>query len=249
MLQGWSGPQSRRVPDDARGLVLNGQSRFHVVVPAAGLGIRYAGPQPKQWCEVAGSPVLAWTIRRLSALAPASLVVVVARDRLDAASSQLGVPGVRWVAGGATRAASVLAGLGALEATDNELVAVHDGARPAVDLDDFRRVVGAAAISGAAILGRPIADTVKRLAAGWVTGTVDRRELGQAETPQVARFGLLLAALADHPDVTDEASALEAAGIDVAWVEATRPNPKLTRAGDEVVLAALLEQSMVGLAW
>jgi 2-C-methyl-D-erythritol 4-phosphate cytidylyltransferase len=139
--------------------------------------------------------------------------------------------------------------LAAIEGAPGDLVAVHDAARPAVALADFEAVLRAAASTGAAILGRRVTDTVKRLEGGRVVATVDRSALGRAETPQVARLDLLRRALAPLPTdgrvasgllPTDESAALEALGIPVAWVEATMPNPKLTVAADLPVLEPLL---------
>lgn len=206
------------------------------MVPAAGLGSRFGGALAKQWVEVAGRPVLEWTLRRLLRLEPLSVVVALPPGAV--VPVWLEVP---TVVGGPTRAESVLRALAALAADDSDLVAVHDAARPAVGLEDFRRVVQTAAVDGAAILGCRVRDTLKRLGAdGRVEATVDRSNLGRAQTPQVARLGQLREALASDGNWTDEAGALEARGVAVTWVEATVANPKLTTPGDAAVVAALL---------
>jgi 2-C-methyl-D-erythritol 4-phosphate cytidylyltransferase len=122
---------------------------------------------------------------------------------------------------------------------------VHDGARPATARADVEAVVAGAMASGAAILGRAVADTIKRVRQGEIVETVDRRELFRAETPQVARRDLLQAGLElagrEDRQETDEASLLERVpGCRIRAVEARFPNPKLTRAADLPLLEALL---------
>lgn len=214
---------------------------FHLVIPAAGLGTRLGPGEPKTWREIAGKPVLAWTLDRLAPLRPMRVVVAVEADRAAGARPSWLAPEVLLVAGGANRASSVALALEALESDDDDLVAVHDGARPAVGLEDFVRVLQAASASGAALLGRRVSDTLKRVRDGRVVETVDRDELGRAETPQVASYGLLRAALAGgRGELTDESAALERAGHSVTWVEALEPNPKLTTPADLPLLRLLL---------
>jgi 2-C-methyl-D-erythritol 4-phosphate cytidylyltransferase len=211
-------------------------SVFHALVPAAGRGDRFGGP--KQFVEVAGRPLLAWTLERLLAAGAASVVVALPADELDAATTRIaGDARIRFVAGGATRQASVAAALEASPAAAGELVAVHDGARAAVDPADVAAVVAAAAGTGGAVLGRPLTDTIKRLEDGRVIGTVDRSKLFRAETPQVFRRALLERAFEsarrDRFVGTDEASLVERlADVEIRAVVALSPNPKVTFPGD-----------------
>lgn len=224
---------------------------FHAVVPAAGRGERFGGSVSKQFQLVAGRPLLAWTVERLLAAGAASITLALPDEELDRVLAEFsGDPRVRAAAGGATRQASVAAALEACPATADELVAVHDGARAAVDPDDVRRAV-AAARGGGAVLGRPMTDTVKQLNSnGAIGGTLDRRTLFLAETPQVFRRALLERALAaaarDRFVGTDEASMVERLGSDegggegIVAVVASRPNPKLTFESDRALLERLL---------
>jgi 2-C-methyl-D-erythritol 4-phosphate cytidylyltransferase len=194
--------------------------------------------------------VLEWAVRRLLRLRPATVVVALEPERAAAPRPEWLPSAVRIVAGGVDRAASVANALAVIEGEPGDLVAVHDAARPAVDLADFEAVLRAAAAHGAAILGRRVTDTVKRIEADRVVETVDRSALGRAETPQVARLDLLRTVLlppapgsrlpAPSPPPTDESSALEALGIPVAWVEAGAANPKLTVPADLPMLELLL---------
>lgn len=157
-----------------------------------------------------------------------------------------GVDELVVVEGGATRQESVERCLRAAETDGAGLVAVHDAARGAVDPSDVRRVLAAAVRSGAAVLGRPVGDTTKSLRGSTIVDTVDRANLWRAETPQVFRPDLLLAALAKAKEEgfvgSDESSLVERTGeIDVQAVTAEHPNPKLTWPGDELWIRALLE--------
>lgn len=219
---------------------------FTALVPAAGRGLRFAGASPKQWLAVAGRPILSWTLERLLGCGAAEIVVALPAADLDEGRALLaGGPRVRCVAGGETRQASVERCLAETEGPGDELVLVHDGVRPAVSEADVRATLAAAAEHGAAILGRPVDDTLKEVAEGRVVRTVERRSLFRAETPQVFRRELLTGAFAaarrDRFEGTDEASLIERLGeVEIRAVEASAPNPKLTRPDDLAFIASLL---------
>lgn len=219
---------------------------LRAIVAAAGEGLRFGAPVPKQLVELAGRPVIDWSVERLLAAA-SEVVVAVPADLLDELEEHFADrPRVRCVSGAATRWGSVRRALEALPGEASDLIAIHDGARPALAAGDLERVVAAAAERGAAVLGRPASDTVKRVRDGLIEATVDRSELFRAETPQVFRRDVLARAaeLADREGLepTDEASLVEALGdVEIVAVAAERPNPKLTEPGDRVLLEALLE--------
>ena len=200
--------------------------------------------------SVAGRPVLEWTIERLLESGAVSVVVALPRAMRVDALPTTAIPTtdsrVLWTPGGATRQESVRRCLDlASDAGDDGLIVVHDGVRPAVSVADVLATVAAASESGAAVLGRAVHDTLKRVESGKVTGTVDRSSLFRAETPQVFRRELLERAFAaaerDGFTGTDEASLVERLdGVTVRAVEATAPNPKLTRPDDLAFLASLL---------
>ena len=222
---------------------------FHALVPAAGRGERFGGGTPKQFVDVGGRPLLVWTLERLLATEVASIVVALPEGEIERARKVLPADSrLRWVEGGATRQASVAAALEASPAEADELVAVHDGARAALDLGDLARTVAAAAGATGAVLGRRMADTVKRVESGRIAATVDRDELFLAETPQIFQRATLERALAearrDRFVGTDEASLVERLGGDVGSgivaVAAERPNPKLTYDADLSLIERLL---------
>lgn len=220
----------------------------HFLVPAAGAGTRFGGSVPKQFLRFAGRPLVEWTVRRLLEAGATSVTVAVPEDSLESARAELGgLPGVRCVAGGGTRQASVALALAASPAAAAELVAAHDGARPAVAKEDLRRTCRAAAMPDAdgALLGRAVADTLKLVADGRIVATVDRSRLFRAETPQVFRRSVLERAFQAAAETrfvgTDEASLVERLpGIRIVAVEAQSPNPKVTTPADVAIVEALL---------
>lgn len=219
-------------------------ARFFALVPAAGSGSRAGQPIPKQYVVLAGRPLIAHTLAALHAVPELAqtLVVLSPEDsRFEAA-----VPGFGgWLArcGGATRAASVRAGLEALRthgALDEDWVLVHDAARCLLRPEWVQRLIAACrddAVGG--LLAAPLADTLKR-GLDRVQATVPREQLWAAQTPQMARIGLLARALdAAGAAVTDEASALEHLGLAPRLVAAPMDNFKVTR-GEDFALAELL---------
>lgn len=227
----------------------HGFASFFVLIPAAGSGVRLGAPLPKQYLDIAGRPVLAHTLAVFDALDECRGIVIATDDhtRIEAllAAHPLRHP-VRVVEGGATRQESVARALAALpsETGDDDVVLVHDAARPCVSAEHVRAVAATIATHGAALLALTARDTIKTGSAGIVEGTLDRRSIHLAQTPQGARAGFLRAAFArataDGVDGTDEASLLEHAGITVHLVEGAPSNLKITTPDDLVMASAVL---------
>jgi len=209
-------------------------TEFVAIVPAAGTGSRAGGDIPKQYRHLAGGPVISHTLRALVADNRVRAVVLVLANPDQAPAdleSGLGVPLV-CCAGGQTRAESVRLGLASADRLGLARVLVHDAVRPCLHADDLAAVLDAAIdCRDGAILARPVAETVKRGEA-FVTETVPREGLWLAQTPQVFdREQLdeaLAAALEAGRSITDESSAMEAAGYQPRLVRARHPNPKIT---------------------
>jgi len=210
------------------------------VVVAAGRGVRAGGGGPKQYRQIGGEPVIRASLRALLGHPSIALVqpVIHPDDRalFDAASAGLAV--LEPVPGGATRQASVHAGLEALRPRAPDLVLVHDAARPFASPALIARGIAAARACGAAIPALPVADTVKTVDSdGAVTGTIDRAQLRLVQTPQAFSFAILLDAhqrahAAGREDFTDDAALAEWAGIKVGTFEGEAGNVKLTTADD-----------------
>ena len=220
------------------------------IVVGAGASSRMGGVD-KLAHEVAGRPLLAWSIDALAAVAQVErIVVVAAADRVEAirTAGWLSSRVVEVVPGGDRRHVSVAAGLTALDALDanagadaapvaDRVVLVHDAARPLVTPELVLAVLEATATYGAAIPVLPVTDTIKRIADDQVAGTVDRTGLASAQTPQGVRRGLLSAAFArfppDGPETwTDEAALLEACRIPVHALQGEPGNFKVTLPAD-----------------
>jgi len=231
------------------------QRRRWVVVPAAGVGQRMGGAQPKQYLELAGRPLVHWTLEALAPLEAEAIVLVVApgdpyvdalAPALTARISRLEI----LPKGGASRAESVAAGLSALvaRAAPEDWVWVHDAARPCLGARAcaaLRAVEGEA--EGGALLAQPMDETVKTVTAGQVQGTVDRAALWRAQTPQGASFACLsealARALAEAPEaITDEASALERLGLAPRIVPGEASNLKVTHPDDLALATLWLQQ-------
>lgn len=232
--------------------------RCFALVPAAGCGSRFGAGHPKQYAQLLGQPLIAHTLRTL-AEHPRVARVFVVLDPADAYWRDA-APGrdVAWMAscsvlrvGGASRAESVGNGLAAMRASteapvdEDDWVLVHDAARPCLSARALTRLIETLQddpVGG--ILAIPVADTLKRaMTAGGdavrIADTVDRAGLWQAQTPQMFRLGTLAGALAQVAGVTDEASAMEAIGIQPRLVPGELTNLKVTYA-DDLALAAMI---------
>jgi 2-C-methyl-D-erythritol 4-phosphate cytidylyltransferase len=209
------------------------------ILVAAGKGERMGGGRPKAFLPLAGRPILAWAVQAFDACPEVSEIVVVA-PRAELAVCRKMLEGWRKVRGvvpgGDRRQDSVRAGLAAVPGGFAGVVLVHDAARPLVDDDLIRAVIAAARRTGAAVPVVEVVDTIKSVQDGMVRGTVDRTELGAAQTPQGFRCDLLRWAYdaADRSGalLTDESMAVERLGEPVAAVPGSVRNRKITTSAD-----------------
>ncbi len=224
--------------------------RVFVILPAAGVGTRMtpghtSHAAPKQFLELAGTPILIRTLQAFAAVPEVTAMIVAVRatemERLTAHISEHGFADrVRVVEGGDSRQESVCNALKALECDENEIVLVHDAVRPLIEPAVIRRVIEAVEKHSAAIVGLPALDTIKqveRTADGAIiTATIPREYIVQAQTPQGFRCGLLRKAFAEAEADgfvgTDEASVVERAGSQVFVVPGSASNLKITQPGD-----------------
>lgn len=231
--------------------------RVAVIVPAAGRGERLGAGLPKAFVELAGRPLLAWTLERLQSAAGAGVerIVVALPDDEAARAAFAGrvapdlapAPVVETVPGGETRQESVWSGLQRL-GPDWDVIAVHDGARPFVTAELVERVVDAAARCGAAVPGLVPSDTVKVVepatGATRVESTLPRAHLRAVQTPQAFAGPLLheayRAAVAEGFTGTDDASLVERLGHPVSVVPGDPENLKVTTPLDLIAAEARL---------
>ncbi|MBP0462926.1 bifunctional 2-C-methyl-D-erythritol 4-phosphate cytidylyltransferase/2-C-methyl-D-erythritol 2,4-cyclodiphosphate synthase [Roseomonas sp. PWR1] len=222
--------------------------RVIALLMAAGSGSRFGGPTPKQYLPLLGRPVLRHAAEALLAggHVAALLPVVPEGEQAHVAALLDGLPALPPVAGGATRAASVRAGLAALAADPPDAVLVHDAARPVVPDGTIPALLAALAGAPGAIPAQPVTDTLKRGAAGRIVETVPREGLFRAQTPQAFRYDALVAAHASgDAGATDDAALLEAAGAAVALVPGAEANIKITWPEDLVRVEAHLAARLV----
>jgi 2-C-methyl-D-erythritol 4-phosphate cytidylyltransferase / 2-C-methyl-D-erythritol 2,4-cyclodiphosphate synthase len=211
-----------------------------VVVVAAGKGTRVGGDTPKQFRRIGDEIMLRRTLLTLVEAPQVGLVQPVIRPEDQAAFAQAAgqLDLLPAAFGGATRQASVRAGLEALEQHKPDIVLVHDAARPFATRALVARAVEAAKKSGAAVPGLPVTDTVKTVdRQGFVQQTLDRGSLCTIQTPQAFAYTDLLAAhrraaAAGREDFTDDAALAEWAGMKVAVFEGEPGNIKITNPED-----------------
>jgi 2-C-methyl-D-erythritol 4-phosphate cytidylyltransferase/2-C-methyl-D-erythritol 2,4-cyclodiphosphate synthase len=217
-------------------------SSVAAVVVAGGRGLRAGGDLPKQYRQLAGEPIIRSSLAMFAWHGEVHAVqAVIHRDdeRLYEAAAK-GLKLLPPVFGGATRQASVRAGLEALSSHAPDIVLVHDAARPFCSTALVSGAIAAGARSGAAIPALEVTDTIKRVdAGGQVQGTLDRRELRSVQTPQAFAYPALLdahrrALAAGREDFTDDAALAEWAGLKVTVFAGEPGNVKLTTDEDFV---------------
>ncbi|MCA0324520.1 MAG: 2-C-methyl-D-erythritol 4-phosphate cytidylyltransferase [Proteobacteria bacterium] len=228
---------------------LTTDTRCFALIPSAGTGSRAGTASPKQYQPLAGVPLVRHTLAAFAAVPRVARVLVVVApgdDTLSGDGARLEVA----PCGGATRAASVFNGLQALlagGARPEDWVLVHDAARCLIMPEQINALIDAClpdAVGG--LLALPLPDTLKSASAqGRVAATIDRADKWLAQTPQMFRIGLLHDALAAHAaqgfaGITDEASAIEAAGHAPLLVRGSAQNFKVTYPEDFALAEAIL---------
>ncbi|MGA2816130.1 MAG: bifunctional 2-C-methyl-D-erythritol 4-phosphate cytidylyltransferase/2-C-methyl-D-erythritol 2,4-cyclodiphosphate synthase [Xanthobacteraceae bacterium] len=216
-------------------------AKVAAVIVAGGRGYRAGGEVPKQYREIAGEPVIRPTLlaflrhSQVDAVQP----VIHPDDESAFAAATAGLKNLLApVPGGATRQASVRAGLEALQATAPDFVLIHDAARPFLSAELISRAIAAAEQYGAAVPAIAITDTVKKIdEQDMVSETLDRSRLRTVQTPQAFGFGLIVdlhrrAAAAGREDFTDDAALAEWAGQCVSVFAGEATNVKLTTQDD-----------------
>ena len=224
------------------------------IIAAGGSGTRLGYQEPKQFLDLRGKPIIAWSMEAFSKASEIGEIVIVAPlehlDRVtDYAKSFCGQKPFKVVPGGGTRQESVRNGLEA-SASGISYVAVHDAARPFVTPDEIDSICLMAKEFGAAILVRKVTDTIKEVQEDIIVRTLDRSRLVAALTPQACRKKDLIEAYelaaTDGFVATDEASLLEHAGKSVVVQVSESINFKITTEADLKMARAIVESLMEG---
>lgn len=233
------------------------------IILAGGTGERFGDPRGKQFVDLCGLPLMCWSVMAFDRAPSIERLVVVCAPSKQAEVEQdvlgrltLKKP-VSFAASGATRQDSVFSGLQNVP-RDQALIAVHDAARPLVEVEAIERACATvradAGLAGAICAARSI-DTLKLVEGTQIVATPDRSFYWAAQTPQVFRAKPLVAAykaaLWDGYAGTDDSSLVERHGGRVACVETSRDNIKVTIPEDLAVAQATLEQRLVeeGCGW
>ncbi len=226
-----------------------------VLIPAAGMGRRMGASISKQYLNLAGKPILAHTlalfdnhplIENIYLIVPPDDIAYCRQQIID----HYGFNKVcRIIAGGAERQDSVRNGLNALAedgyAQPERSILIHDGARPLFDSRLLSELIGIVCAKEACIVGVPVKDTIKDVKNNQITGSLDRRRLWQAQTPQGFCYRLIKEAFdqadAENFVATDDASLVERLGHPVQMLEGDYRNIKVTTPEDLVIAVALFD--------
>ncbi len=226
--------------------------KVFAIVPSAGSGRRMNSVNDdKPFLEIDGKPLFIFALLSLdNSKAIDDITVVVKKKYAKLAEEFIEMYGIKKVGrilpGGDTRTQSVQNGLDAIKAKKDDLVVIHDGARPFLSEEMLKSSIKAAKESGAAVVGMPLTSTIKELdERQFVKGTRDRSKLFEAQTPQVFRYGVIKKAYQDVGDIsiTDDSAVVERAGYKVKVVQGSRRNIKVTVAEDVALAEAILEST------
>ncbi len=223
------------------------------IIVAAGSGTRFGSPVPKQFLEILGKPLLIYTLEKFeNCPAIDEIVLVLPAAEIENFQNIIEKFNVKKLSkilsGGETRSASVLNGLNSIDEKEAEIVAVHDGARPLVTVAEIAKTVEKARQTGAACLVTAVTDTIKKVTDGKIVDTIDRAKLRRALTPQCFRYEILKRAFAENEIgevVTDECFLVEKLGYEIAAVEGSARNIKVTTPEDFVLAESLIRQSQI----
>jgi 2-C-methyl-D-erythritol 4-phosphate cytidylyltransferase len=220
------------------------------IIVAAGSGTRFGTKTPKQFLEIGGKPLLIHTLERFEFCSAVDEIVLVLSageiKNFRIAAEKFNLKKLsKIISGGETRAASVLNGFNIIESSA-KIIAVHDGARPLVTAEEITKTVEKARETGAACLVANVTDTIKEVVDGKIIKTIDRTKLKRALTPQCFRYEILKRAFAENEigeNATDECFLVEKLGYEIAVVEGSARNIKITTPEDFVLAESLLKQT------
>jgi 2-C-methyl-D-erythritol 4-phosphate cytidylyltransferase len=224
------------------------------IIVAAGKGIRMMGQTRKQYLELAGRPVLSYSLIAFDActLIEEIFLVVPKKDIDDCQNKIISTldlkKKVHLISGGTHRQDSVYNGLLSVE-KKSDIVVIHDGVRPLIQSEDLTACILCAKNTGACILGTPASDTLKRVDESQIIEkTLDRNTIWLTQTPQAFKYDLILkaheAARRDGVIGTDDASLVERLGKDVKIINGNKYNIKITVKEDLAIAHALIDAEL-----
>lgn len=219
------------------------------IIVAAGSGTRFGSAKPKQFLEIDGKPLIFHTLERFENCDSIDeIILVLAENEIEnfreIAQNHSIEKLKKTVAGGKTRAESVSNGLNAID-ENSEIVAVHDGARPLVSPEEIAATIEKAKETGAACLTAKVTDTIKRIENDKIAATIDRETLRRALTPQCFKTEILRKAFENtdlNESATDECYLVEKIGCEIAFVDGSATNIKITHPEDWILAEILLKK-------
>lgn len=229
------------------------KNEVHVILTAGGTGSRFAKSKkdiskPKQFLNLLGKPVILHSLIKFQKNKEVKSIYISASKEyfslLHSMAAKNKVTKLKaLIEGGKTRFESVRNAFNQVECRADDIILIHDAARPNLSVQDLASLISAAGTSGEAILGVRVSDTIKRTSGGTVMETIDRNELWLIQTPQAFRYDVLSRSYiiaGSKTDFTDEASLVEYAGYDVTITEGSRLNIKITSAEDMQLLKKIM---------
>lgn len=218
------------------------------IIAAAGSGTRLQAEKPKQFLEIAGKPLIFHTLDRFENCPSIDEIILVLSsneiENFKKLAERFNLKKLeKIVAGGKTRAESIFKGLRAVD-EKCQTVAIHDGARPLVSIEEISRTIEKAKEIGAACLTGKVTDTIKEIKGGKIIATIDRENLRRALTPQCFQIEILRKAFANadlSEAVTDECFLVEKLGYKIAFVDGSARNIKITTREDFILVESLLK--------
>lgn len=224
-----------------------------VLIPAAGSGSRLSQSTKKQFLFLGGKPILSHTIAAFDSHPDIDhIVLILPADEINTCTDLVLTPGnfskVRDVViGGDSRQQSVLNGIRSLDATDDDIILVHDGARPFISTEIIGQLIDAARQTGAAIVATRVKDTIKVAKNSTISSTPDRNTLWAAQTPQAFKWSIIEPAYstADQEGITatDDASLVEST-LPVTIIEGDYRNIKITTPEDMAIAELFLNKGV-----
>lgn len=234
----------------------------YAIILAAGEGQRCEGVKDKLLVEVAGKPVVYYSLIAFNDQPDIAEVIVVVsnknKDKIKKLVKEFELKKVKkFVIGGKSRQESVSNGMKSLEkkAKPKDIVLVHNAANPLPSMNEISECINISIENGACIVGHFINSTIKEISKDKILKTHDREKLFAAETPQAAQYNILKKAIKNAEkeklEVTDEAMLLEAIDQDISYIQADEHNTKITTSTDiknlKTVLGELPNDIKVGI--
>ncbi len=226
---------------------------IHVIITAAGKGERFrkgkANSKPKQYQLLGGKPVILYALEVFQKISIVKSIIVSAEPEYFNYLHTLAVKNkitklTGLVEGGKSRFESVLNAFNQLNCSVDDIVVIHDAARPNISKSEIKDFLDAATKDGEVILGCKVSETVKKCSGNYVSETIPRDDLWLIQTPQAFRYDVLSRSYiiaGKRTDFTDEASLVENAGYKVKILEGSRDNIKITSVEDMTLLKKIMK--------